>query len=114
MYKNPMEQYLSQRLAPEGGTLKEFAQKHIGRDVADSLPEEPHPAKPPTATLEQVGGTHYKMLPIQPFRYIHANSIPFAEGCVIKYVTRWRSKGGLDDLRKARHMLDLLIEAEDK
>ncbi len=33
---------------------------------------------------------------------------------MIKYVTRWRSKGGLDDLRKARHMLDLLIEAEDK
>ena len=49
---------------------------------------------------------------IQPFTYIHANGIPFAEGCVIKYVSRWRAKGGVEDLKKARHFLDLLIEAE--
>jgi len=61
---------------------------------------------------EQIGGNHYKDMKIQPFEYIHANGIPFAEGCVIKYVSRWRSKGGIEDLRKARHFLDLLIEAE--
>lgn len=60
----------------------------------------------------QVGGQHYKDLKIQPFEYIHANGIPFAEGSVIKYVTRWRAKGGVEDLKKARHFLDLLIEAE--
>jgi hypothetical protein len=42
-----------------------------------------------------------------------ANGIPYCEGNVIKYVTRWRRKGGLDDLRKARHYLDLLIEHEE-
>lgn len=60
----------------------------------------------------QVGGSHYKSMKIQPFEYIHANGIAFAEGCVIKYVSRWRDKGGVDDLRKARHFLDLLIAAE--
>ena len=62
----------------------------------------------------QVGGNHYKDLPIQPIEYIHANGIPFAEGCIIKYVTRWRSKGGLDDLRKAQHFLHMLIELESR
>lgn len=66
-----------------------------------------------TSALEtQIGGGHYKSLPIQPVEYIHANNIPFMEGSVIKYVTRWRAKGGLADLEKARHFLDLLIELE--
>lgn len=60
----------------------------------------------------QVGGDHYKKLPIQPIQFIHANSIPFMEGNVIKYVSRWRDKGGLADLEKARHYLDLLIDME--
>lgn len=62
----------------------------------------------------QISGTHYKELKIQPIEYIHANGIPFAEGSVIKYVTRWRSKGGIKDLEKARHFLDLLILLERK
>ena len=51
-----------------------------------------------------------KKLSIQPVVYIHLNNIPFIEGCVIKYVTRWRSKGGIADLHKARHFIDLLID----
>lgn len=62
----------------------------------------------------QVAGGHYKDLVIQPVEYIHANQIPFIEGCIIKYVTRWRNKGGLDDLRKAKHFVDLLIELETR
>lgn len=60
----------------------------------------------------QVGGGHYKDLPIQPVEYIHANKVGYFEGNVIKYVTRWRGKNGLEDLRKARHYLDLLIALE--
>ena len=60
----------------------------------------------------QVGGSHYSKMSMQPIEYIHRNNIGFAEGSVIKYVSRWRSKGGVDDLRKARHFLDLLIEME--
>ena len=73
----------------------------------------PAPVVPPAAFAVQVGGNHYKDMRIQPFEYIHANGIPFAEGCVIKYVSRWRNKSGLEDLRKARHFLDLLIAAEE-
>lgn len=60
----------------------------------------------------QVGGGHYKKMVIQPVEFIHKNNIPFIEGCVIKYVSRWRDKGGVEDLRKARHFLDLLIGFE--
>jgi hypothetical protein len=60
----------------------------------------------------QVDGGHYKNLPIQPVQYIHANKIPYLEGNVIKYVSRWRDKGGLKDLEKAKHYIDLLIELE--
>jgi hypothetical protein len=58
----------------------------------------------------QVGGSHYTDMVIQPIEYIFANDIPFAEGNIIKYVSRYRSKNGVEDLKKARHMLNLLIE----
>lgn len=67
-----------------------------------------------SALDKQVSGDHYKDLKIQPIEYIHANGIPFAEGSVIKYVSRWRAKGGIKDLEKAKHFLELLIELERK
>lgn len=69
---------------------------------------------PNDALSSQVGGSHYKDLPIQPVQYIHANGIGYFEGCVIKYVSRWRAKGGIADLEKAKHYIDLLIELESK
>jgi hypothetical protein len=68
----------------------------------------------PLPLKTQVGGSHYASMAIQPFEYIHANGLGFAEGCVIKYVSRWKAKGGVEDLQKAKHFLDLLIEAESK
>lgn len=59
----------------------------------------------------QVGGRHYKSA-IQPIDYIDANSLGFHEGNVVKYVTRWRKKDGLQDLLKARDYLDRLIKRE--
>ncbi len=70
--------------------------------------------EPDSALDVQVGGDHYRSMKIQPIEYIHANNIPFAEGTVIKYVSRHRAKGGIADLEKARHVLDLLIELERK
>ena len=67
-----------------------------------------------TALDNQVGGSHYKNLKIQPIEYIYANGIPYLEGNCIKYLTRWRSKGGLEDLKKAKHYIELLIELETK
>jgi hypothetical protein len=62
----------------------------------------------------QVGGEHYKKLAIQPWDYIAANNLGWFEGSVVKYVTRFRDKGGIDDLRKAMHILQKLIETEEK
>ena len=67
-----------------------------------------------SALEKQINGDHYKSLTIQPVEYIHANSIPFLEGNVIKYVTRWRNKNGIADLEKAKHYIELLIELESK
>lgn len=60
----------------------------------------------------QVGGAYYAAMKIQPVEYIHANNIGFCEGSAIKYLSRWRAKGGVSDLRKARHFIDLLIAFE--
>ena len=65
------------------------------------------------ALNEQIGGDHYKGLKIQPIEYIMANHIGFCEGSAIKYLTRWRDKGGVVDLRKARHFIDILIQEEE-
>lgn len=67
---------------------------------------------PATPLDTQVGGGHYKSLAIQPVEYVHKNGIGYIEGSVIKYVTRWRNKNGVEDLKKARHFLDILIALE--
>ena len=61
----------------------------------------------------QVGGSHYSEMAIQPLEYILANNIPFPEGNAIKYISRWRAKGGVKDLKKAIHHLQLLVEHEE-
>jgi hypothetical protein len=62
----------------------------------------------------QIGGGHYKSYAIQPVEFIHKNKIPYIEGCAIKYLCRWREKGGIEDLRKVKHYVDLLIEMEQQ
>ena len=59
---------------------------------------------------KQVGGEHYNQLGIQPVEYITANNLGFLEGNVIKYVTRYKNKGGKQDIQKAIHCLELLLE----
>lgn len=56
------------------------------------------------------GGDHYKGFAIEPIEYIEANNLGFSEANVVKYVTRWRKKNGVEDLRKARFYIDRLIE----
>jgi len=62
----------------------------------------------------QVGGSHYKEQDIQPWDAIHAWGLGFFSGNVVKYVARHNQKGGVNDLRKARHYLDKLIELHTK
>lgn len=60
----------------------------------------------------QVGGDHYKKLAIQPVQYIHANNIPYMDGRAITYLSRHKSKGGAQDIRKAIHFCQLILEIE--
>lgn len=65
-----------------------------------------------SALDRQVGGDHYLKGRIQPIEFIQAQRLGFIEGSVVKYVTRWRNKNGIEDLKKARQYLDILIELE--
>lgn len=58
----------------------------------------------------QVGGGHYVNSSIQPWDYIIANNLGYLEGNVVKYVSRYKTKNGVQDLQKAKHYLDKLIE----
>lgn len=68
--------------------------------------------KQESAMDTQVGGSHYKDFAIQPADFIHSNGIGYIPGNVIKYVCRYDKKNGVEDLKKARHYLDMLIEME--
>lgn len=69
-------------------------------------------APPLDPTTTQIGGTHYKDYAIQPVEFIHANKLPFLEGCVIKRVCRHRAKNGAEDIRKAIHELQLILKLQ--
>jgi Protein of unknwon function (DUF3310) len=63
---------------------------------------------------KQVGGSHYKDFEIQPVEFIQKNELGFCEGNAIKYLCRWRAKNGIQDLQKAIHYIEMLIEMENK
>jgi len=65
-----------------------------------------------SALNKQVGGSHYKVGAIQPIEYIEENNLGYHEGNVVKYITRWRDKNGIQDLEKAIHYIELLIEKQ--
>ena len=63
---------------------------------------------------KQIGGTHYKKMKIQPSKFVIENKLLFPEGNVIKYVCRHPYKGGKQDLEKAKHFIDMIIERDYK
>jgi hypothetical protein len=80
-------------------------------DPIDSKIQEP---SKPSAMDIQVGGNHYKTMAIQPMEYILRNGIGYAEGNAIAYISRWKLKHeGLEDLKKAIHTLEMLIEMHE-
>lgn len=66
-----------------------------------------------TYLQEEVGGDHYRTMKLEPIKFILANGLDFCEGNVVKYVCRWRRKGGVEDLKKAKQYLDFLINKEE-
>lgn len=67
-----------------------------------------------SAFERQEGGNHYTDMQIQPFEYTMSNRMDPMQHTIIKYVSRFRDKGGIEDLRKAKHTIDLLIEWETR
>ena len=61
---------------------------------------------------KQVGGYHYKDMKIQPSQFINDNKLLFAEGNAIKYICRHAHKGEVQDLEKAKHYIDMIIESD--
>jgi len=76
------------------------------RSIDDAAPAEWDAIK------RQVGGNHYSRYNIQPVDFIIANNLDWCEANVVKYITRWKNKNGVEDLRKAEHYIHLLIERE--
>lgn len=66
------------------------------------------------ASGRQEGGDHYTKLAIQPFEYSMANGLDPMQHTAIKYISRFREKGGVEDLRKAIHVIEMLIEWEGR
>lgn len=67
-----------------------------------------------SALSTQPGGDHYRKHAIQPVEYIVANGISFLAGNIVKYATRYKDKGGAEDIRKIKHYCDLILEFEYK
>jgi hypothetical protein len=65
-----------------------------------------------TSLETQIGGSHYKDCPIQPVEFIHKNGLGFLEGCIVKRICRHRRKNGKEDLLKAIHEIQLMIDLE--
>jgi hypothetical protein len=89
-------------------TMQERYNKNRG--INDVTPQEWDALR---ASDSQIGGNHYKKFRIQPAEFCYKNNIPYLEATAIKYLCRWRDKGGIQDLEKAKHFIDLLIEFED-
>ena len=79
------------------------------QEVLTKIDQVATPAQPSPLDV-QIGGEHYKSKAIQPIEYILANDLGFVEGNIVKYVTRWRDKGGIEDLKKVAHYIELFIK----
>jgi hypothetical protein len=89
--------------------MREIMNEWRGTNKQTTMPDSRDPVNE-----TQIGGEHYKKCPIQPWDYTIANNLDYFQGSIIKYVTRWRDKGWVDDLYKARHFLDKYIETMEQ
>ena len=76
------------------------------REVCDAV------AKKNQTRRTQIGGDHYAKMKIQPIDFITENKLSFIQGNIIKYICRYKDKNGLQDLKKAQHYMNMLLEKE--
>ena len=65
-----------------------------------------------SAYKKQIGGSHYKSIVLQPSEFINKNRLQFAEGSAIKYICRHSAKGKEEDIKKAIHYLEMILERD--
>lgn len=102
--------------------MKEQLIPHISRyfseksdfQCAHGVPFDSECGECSNALKTQVGGNHYTKLKVQPMEYSMANNLDACQHTIIKYVTRFRDKNGIEDLKKAKHVIDMLIAFEEK
>lgn len=83
---------------------------HSMKNEPAFTPAEEEPRTPQSALDIQEGGDHYKKYKIQPVEFAFANNMPFLDANAFKYICRHADKNGINDLRKARHYLELMAE----
>ena len=92
--------------------FKEWKENFTGTQVIFSLGMKRR--KKMSTYNKQIGGTHYRRMKIQPSKFVIENKLLFPEGNVIKYICRHKYKGGKEDLEKAKHFIDMIIERDYK
>lgn len=103
------------RMAPDGASIALTQEELSYLLFGMQIPPTERPSTPEEAALNtQVGGSHYRKMRIQPIEYCEANELGACESAIVKYISRWESKGGLQDLEKIKHYVDLLIETREK
>lgn len=88
--------------------------QRVMQSVAQQLGVPSEWTHPTPANATQIGGGHYKKLKFETWDVIADWGLGYFDGNAVKYLSRWRNKGGVEDLRKARHYIDKLIEMETK
>lgn len=94
--------------------IEEVVEKTTHEIYNETMKEIQHEVSGESAFNKQVDGKHYKKLKIQPMEYALANNLNYGQSNAIKYITRYKDKNGIEDLKKAIHCIELLIEFEEK
>lgn len=97
---------------PDADTLASETLQALGWHFNGQAWVQDAPAAPTSALDVQEGGNHYKSLGIQPVEYIEKNQLDYFQGNVIKYITRHKAKNGAEDVKKAAHYCQLILELQ--
>ena len=116
-YKDPTTGHTYTQSGIYDLTTRDSGDKNLETEyVPPSVPQSvPEPVlEPISANAIQHGGSHYKKMAIEPWDYISSNGIGYLDGSAIKYLSRWKEKNGIEDLKKAIHFIEKLIEVESQ
>ncbi len=109
-----LDENTDERCLNDGDDYRDIADKRMNdHQLAQEqlfTPAEEEPRTPQSALDIQEGGDHYKKYKIQPVEFAFANNMPFLDANAFKYICRHADKNGINDLRKARHYLELMAE----